>query len=266
MTAQHDGDGSPGRPDVEALRANKREMFDGMRAYHQSELSHANYAITMLLAVAAAAGAVIVAITFPQHPVEHQPEIVWGLVVAVAAITLTISITATSKIGADHATYALYGREYMATCRLLGFYEKSDDTKALKTSTTIGQGSGYRKTQQIIWAFAGVLNVLVLAFALMAGTLAVPGGGGTAATRGEREHTGPASGTERPAPPAPDAKKPGALEDQPGHITVNVPVVVCPPGNQPASAPPSSSGGAGGPNSASASSSIVVVTCAPAGK
>lgn len=44
-------------PNDEALRENKREMFDGMRAraYHQSEISHTNHAITMLLAVAAGA-------------------------------------------------------------------------------------------------------------------------------------------------------------------------------------------------------------------
>ncbi|MGV6818648.1 MAG: hypothetical protein ACWA44_15440 [Thiotrichales bacterium] len=37
--------------DLDSLRENKREMFDGMRAYHQSEISHSNHAITMLLAL-----------------------------------------------------------------------------------------------------------------------------------------------------------------------------------------------------------------------
>lgn len=60
-------------------RENKRECVDGMRACHQSEISHANHAITMLLVMSAAVGAVVVAILIPEKPPVHVHEIAWGL-------------------------------------------------------------------------------------------------------------------------------------------------------------------------------------------
>jgi hypothetical protein len=159
----------------EVLRENKRECFDGMRAYHQSEISHANHAITMLLAMAAAIGAVVVAILFPQTPPAHIHEIAWGLFVVVLALGATIAGTAHIKISGDHAVYAAFGAEYVITSEQLGLYEgssittadgKSEAQKPIKTNKSIGQGTGYRKTQGIIWVFAGVLAVLTLLFAV----------------------------------------------------------------------------------------------------
>ena len=161
------------RPTPSDLAENKREMFDGMRAYHQSEINHANHAITMLLAIAGAAGAAALAILFPQTPPTHITEIAWGLWITVAVFAFTIAVTAHIKINGDHATYANFGAEYVKTSRLLGFYDKilptdgPEEKTGIKTNLDIGQGKGYRKTQIIIWAFAGVLVVLTFLFAVI---------------------------------------------------------------------------------------------------
>jgi hypothetical protein len=155
------------RPSMSDLSENKREMFDAMRAYHQSEISHANHAITMLLAIGGAAGAVVLAILFPQTAPKHVFEIAWGLWITVSILAVTIAGTAHAKISSDHKVYANFGAEYVKTCELLGFYADSATT-SIKSNKQIGQGKGYQKTQMIIWCFAAVLSVLTFAFAVLA--------------------------------------------------------------------------------------------------
>ncbi|KAF5419393.1 MAG: hypothetical protein C5S44_11155 [Candidatus Methanocomedens sp.] len=156
------------------LSANKREMFDGMRAYHQSEISHTNHTITMLLAVSGAAGAVVLAILFPQTTPSHVSEIAWSLWITVSVLAVTIAGTAHVKISSDHEVYASFGAEYVKTCEMLGFYEKnvpidgSDQKTSIKTNKNIGQGKGYRRTQHIIWSFAIMLIIFTFLFALFA--------------------------------------------------------------------------------------------------
>lgn len=152
------------------LSENKREMFDGMRAYHQSEINHENHAITMLLAISAAAGAVVLAILFPQVTPNHVSEIAWGLWIVTSVFAITIAVTAHIKISGDHKVYAGFGEEYVRTCELLGFYKRADGSReeaGLKKNRNIGQGKGYRKTQAIIWSFAIVLIVLTFLFATL---------------------------------------------------------------------------------------------------
>ena len=88
----------------------------------------------------------------------------------VATFAFVIAATAHEKIGADHQRYADFGAEYVKTCQLLGLYEPlsraTGDSVVLKTSETIGQGTGYRRTQRKVWFFAGVLAALTLGFAL----------------------------------------------------------------------------------------------------
>lgn len=161
-------------PKEEVLRENKRECFDGMRAYHQSEINHANHAITMLLATGGAIGAVVIAILFPETPSPYAHEIAWGLFVVELALGLTIAVTAQIKINGDHAVYAAFGDEYVKTSERLGLYMsstttidgKSIDLSAIKTNKNIGKGKGYRKTQGIIWSFALILIAMTLFFAV----------------------------------------------------------------------------------------------------
>lgn len=158
------------KPDLDSLRENKREMFDGMRAYHQSEISHANRAITMLLAIAGAAGAAILAMLFPEKPPEHLTVIAWGLFVVVLLLSVAVALTSQLKINSDHNTYEAYGTEYVITSKLLGFYDEvqvNGETKKIKTNEDIGKGKGYQKTQIIIWSFAGGLIILTFLFAIL---------------------------------------------------------------------------------------------------
>jgi hypothetical protein len=152
-----------------SYEANKREMFDGMRAYHESEINHSRHAITILLAIAGAAGAIVLAVLFPEKTSEHLTEIAWGLAIVVAVLSLTVAFTTHLKIGSDHETYKAYGREYVLTSQLLGFFEEVEiegDKTRLKANRNIGQGKGYRKTQIIIWAFAFEITLLTFLFAL----------------------------------------------------------------------------------------------------
>lgn len=157
------------REERSSYEANKREMFDGMRAYHESEISHSHHAITMLLAIAGAAGAVVLAMLFPQKTPQHLTEIAWGLVIVVTVLSLTVALTTHLKIKSDHKTYETYGKQYVLTSQLLGFYDEMEieGTKtSVKTSKNIGQGRGYRKTLIIIWAFAIEITILTLLFAM----------------------------------------------------------------------------------------------------
>lgn len=158
------------KPDLDSLRENKREMFDGMRAYHQSEISHANHAITMLLAIAGATGAAILAMLFPEKLPEHLTEIAWGLFFVVLLLSVAVAWTSQCKITSDHSTYEAYGKEYVITSKLLGFYDEirvNGETKKIKNEEDIGKGKGYQNTQRIIRAFAGLLIILTLLFAIL---------------------------------------------------------------------------------------------------
>lgn len=154
------------KPNKDSLIENKREMFDGMRAYHQSEIHHANHAITMLLAIAAAEGAVVLAMVTQEVKLPlHLNEIAWALFLVVMLLTLPIAIMSHIKISSDHNIYQSFGKEYVNTSRLLGFYDEvqiNGMKLKIKESEKIGQGGGYRKSQMIIWALA--IGIIFLAF------------------------------------------------------------------------------------------------------
>lgn len=154
------------------ISENKREMFDGMRAYHQSEINHCNHAITMLLSIAAGAGAVVFAILFQEYTPKNIGIISWGLFIVVSVFSLTIAATSHLKINGDHKAYSSFGREYVKSSILLGLYDKkvpyeSENMEVLKTSQNIGQGNGYKETQIIIWSFSITLISLTFLFALL---------------------------------------------------------------------------------------------------
>lgn len=161
------------------LEENKREMFDGMRAYHQSEISHANMAITMLLAISGGVGAVIIAILFPDKPPLNATSIGWSVFAFSLIFSLVVTIFAHVKINGDHEIYKNFGMEYVKTCMLLGYYDTEVEfdkkneqgefvqvKEKLKLSREIGQGNGYKRTQKIILSYFAVLNIGTLVFAL----------------------------------------------------------------------------------------------------
>lgn len=154
--------------------ANKREMFDGMRAYHQSEISHTNNAITILLAIGAAGGAVALALLFPQKAPINATWIAWATAGLVTVLALLIAWATHAKINSDHRTYEKFRSEYMRTSELLGYFKDiriGDDEESIKKRGTASQGKGYRRTQLIIWSFAGGISLLTIIFAVLYGLL-----------------------------------------------------------------------------------------------
>jgi hypothetical protein len=154
--------------------ANKREMFDGMRAYHDSEIRHANHAITIIMAIAGAGAAVAAAMLFADRPSKHVEAIAWGLFAMVLVFSGTIALTTHLKISSDHAVFARFGAEYRRTSRMLGLFEAvTIDGKPdrVKVDREIGRGTGYRRTQAVIWLLAALVSSFALAFALSARNL-----------------------------------------------------------------------------------------------
>lgn len=156
-------------PDLESLRQDKREMFDAMRAYHASEINHTNHAITILLSITAAGGAVILSLLFADNQPNCISILIWGICFITIILSFAICLTTHLKLSYDHKTYTSFGKEYMVTSEILGFYSESDMSEYLypiKKSKKIGRGKGYRKTQIIIWSFGGLLSLISLSIAI----------------------------------------------------------------------------------------------------
>lgn len=164
---------------------NKREMFDGMRAYHQSELSHKSDALGLLsriLALSAAVFGVLIGIaTSPDVPAS---AVVFVSVIAAAAIcfaTYLVVVAVNKKIYEDHVTYWAYGNEYVRECEWLGLTkeEKVGEEviviKQIDPAHPPGSGEGYKHTQNIIsktgWAVVAFVGIGVVVTVLVASTL-----------------------------------------------------------------------------------------------
>ncbi|MDF2178989.1 hypothetical protein P2G88_12080 [Aliiglaciecola sp. CAU 1673] len=153
---------------------NKREMFDGMRAYHHSEHQHKRDALNFLrsvLTVSAGVYGVIIGSFFtPEFNIQYAQWLAWGMLLMVALVTYSTVSNANDKIEADHQVYANFGEEYTRFCLILGLHQKVKvgeteiAAKHISPSAPIGRGQGYKKTQNIITSqgIGVVLIALVL--------------------------------------------------------------------------------------------------------
>lgn len=149
--------------DQSILEENKREMFDGMRAYHESENKHKADAILMLTAMLAATGGVFAAILAPGFQAESATTVAALLAIAATIGVVWVVLSTNEKIDADHSRYAEFGAEYVQTCKLLGLYSpitSGSHTATLKENERIGQGVGYKKTKAVLNGF-GTFIVLI---------------------------------------------------------------------------------------------------------
>ena len=139
---------------------NKREMFDGMRAYHNSEIHHKKDAIGFLRSVLGVIvgvyGIIIGSFFSPDLTIEYAEYLVW-IILLLFGLVISIVVNATiKKIEADHAIYANYGAEYTRFSYILGLQKNIilDDVeiqgKVIDLARPIGQGSGYKKTIHVI--------------------------------------------------------------------------------------------------------------------
>ncbi|WP_429912855.1 hypothetical protein [Glycocaulis sp.] len=140
-----------------------------MRAYHQSEISHNNNAVIILMSIAAASGAIVLSILFPENPPQNQKYIAVGLFLFVLFFSILICKVTCDKIDSDHSSYERFGKDYTAAMKALNINEmyKLEKDKKLNYFEGIGTGSGYKKTQNILWSLASILIVSTGIFALV---------------------------------------------------------------------------------------------------
>jgi hypothetical protein len=143
---------------ISVLEANKRESFDGMRAYHESERSHLQNALQMMWK------STLIVVVVPNATLLIKQDLDFQVVffssiltlVIASAIILTIYRSAKEKIIADHSTYNMYGQDYAKTCELLHFLEpvelnnKSIKIKGWEDGKGPGSGKGFEHTLKVV--------------------------------------------------------------------------------------------------------------------
>jgi len=141
---------------------NKRELFDGMRAYHSSEHQHKRDAInflkTILTVSVGAQAALLGAVYTPELTVAHVEILALGIVFVTAVALFITCYFTNKKIEADHAVYAVFGEEYERFTKLLEIDRNltslsgriTVEGKILDPNKPIGSGEGYKKTMHII--------------------------------------------------------------------------------------------------------------------
>ncbi|MEQ1544987.1 hypothetical protein [Methyloglobulus sp.] len=149
---------------IETHQQNKREAFDGMRAYHQSEISHKSHAIDVLKTIMTAiltiyAGLVVSVVT---GKLASIVIIVTSILVCLAtAICGHAIVWATNKkIDQDNTKYEGFRDEYKTERRILCLEEELQ--KAGCASAWIQsqdrKKSGYSTTKLILNIFAWSLT------------------------------------------------------------------------------------------------------------
>lgn len=144
---------------------NKRELFDAMRAYHDSELAHKRDAIGMLTTLLTAIGAVFAVFIVPSHPIAHAGALAWSIALVAVALAAVIVSSTNRKIAEDHKLYARFGDEYVRQCDALGLFdtvEMGGGRKPIKKRARIGHGQGYRHTQRIVRSVGIAIGTLAI--------------------------------------------------------------------------------------------------------
>lgn len=147
------------RENISLIAANKKESFDGMRAYHESEKSHLNNAIQLLWRSA------LPAISFPNFALlfaTPKPDPIFLMVGSILVLSMSFVIVsaicypAINKIKGDHKMYQLFGKDYAKTCEILHFLEpiklsgKTIQLKYWEEDKGPGSGEGYKKSISIL--------------------------------------------------------------------------------------------------------------------
>ncbi len=146
------------------LLDNKRELFDGMRAYQQSEQVYIKNAVTMLLFISGVVGSFMVKVLL-EDSVADRTATVWILFVVNLLLSFFVSFITHIKVKSDHHIYANFGEEYVRTCRALGFYDQ--ESPVIKRSEKIGSGKGYQYSLFVIWGFSFLSVLLTFFFAIL---------------------------------------------------------------------------------------------------
>jgi Ca2+/Na+ antiporter len=102
---------------------NKREAFDGMRAYHQSEIAHKGHTVevikTLLTVVVSAYGGLIALLLSGKVSRCNGVAAAIMVLVFVGFVVWYVIHETNRKIDKDHDSYEMHRREYLAERRLL---------------------------------------------------------------------------------------------------------------------------------------------------
>jgi Ca2+/Na+ antiporter len=102
---------------------NKREAFDGMRAYHQSEIAHKGHTVevikTLLTVVVSAYGGLVALILGGKVSRCNGVAAAAVFFVCVAIVVFYVVRETNKKIDKDHDSYENHRSEYLAERRLL---------------------------------------------------------------------------------------------------------------------------------------------------
>lgn len=166
------------RDDVERRlhEQNKREAFDGMRAYHQSEIAHKGHTVevikTLLTVVVGAYGGLIALVVNARLTFALSLGLSAALFLAVWLATCHVVRTTNRKVEIDHGAYEAHRSEYLAERVALGieYALRKTGYETHWRSPSLEHVGGYRYTQRLIVA----LGVIVVA-AAFCGSLLVLG-------------------------------------------------------------------------------------------
>jgi len=144
---------------------NKREAFDGMRAYHASEIAHKAHTVevikTLLTLVVGAYGGLIALILKAQLATFPAVVAAAVLLLCVSGIVLYVIKKTTAKIDSDHMAYELHRAEYLAERTLSGINE---DFASIGYQThwrprPATGPSGYSYSKRLTFALGGIVIV-----------------------------------------------------------------------------------------------------------
>ena len=154
---------------VSSHELNKREMFDGMRAYHESELSHKRDCINLYRSIftgtIAAYAAVLGSIFSETLKLDNVELLAVSIFLIISSVTVILAIATNKKLAKDHSGYQRYLSEYSKECEYLGLRStfitvenKSEAIKKIPLNPIAGPG--YKYTQLIIdLAMVAVVSV-----------------------------------------------------------------------------------------------------------
>lgn len=155
-------------PRRQTHEANKREAYDGMRAYHESEIAHKKDAIdiikTILTTTVILFAGLVGSATTEKIAIELALITSWIIAILVGIATSTIVLFTNRKIDQDNRRYRKYRDEYVKERELIGLegdLRESGYTSAW-VEPQIPERTGYHHTKNIIRAFATIVFVIAL--------------------------------------------------------------------------------------------------------
>lgn len=153
---------------------NKREAFDGMRAYHQSEIAHKGHTVevikTLLTVVVSAYGGLIALIVSGKVSRCNGVAAAVMFFACVAIVVYYVVRETNLKIDEDHNRYEDHRSEYLAERRLLQIDSAFDNAYKTHWQTRAKDSpTGYSLTKRLNRA----LGAIVVAAAAIGAFLAV---------------------------------------------------------------------------------------------